>query len=72
MLAGAGTVAIRAELTRLQGRADAVSWELLRVADERLDQVNAEIEAAAHAMGDGLEVRLAALLASLQPPPAPL
>jgi hypothetical protein len=72
LLMGETTVAIRADLADLNDRADAVSAELIRVAGQVLDRVNAEIEAAARIMADGLEVRLAALVAGLLPPPAPV
>jgi hypothetical protein len=71
LLAGDGTGGIRGELVQLQGQADAVCVELIRISDERLEQVNKEIEAVAQAMADGLAVRLAALVAGLQPPPLP-
>lgn len=71
LLAGETTAHVRADLANLEDRADAVGAELLRIAGELLDQVDAEIEAAAKVMADGLEVRLAALVASLQAPPPP-
>jgi hypothetical protein len=71
LLAGETTVAVRANLVDLQDRADAVGAELLQIADQILQQADAEIEAMARAMADGLGVRLAAMLAALQAPPLP-
>jgi hypothetical protein len=71
LLAGEGTAPIRADLADLEHRADAVGVELLQIADQILELANAEVEAAAKAMADGLGVRLAALVASLQAPPPP-
>jgi hypothetical protein len=71
LLAGDGTAAIRAELATLQDRAADVGAELVAVSAELLEQAAAGIEARAREMVAGMELRLAALIAALQPPPPP-